>query len=92
MEKKLTKNNFTELFPDNYKHTVNHWLRKDFGGSIPVPDDWELIKMYLNIDKWMTNYVCKTALKLQTVGTAKYKTPEDFMHEDEITGLKLLYE
>lgn len=92
LEKKLTKNDFTELFPDNYKHTVNHWLRKDFGGSIPVPDDWELIKMYLDIDEWMTNYVCKTALKLQTVGTAKFKTPEDFMNEDEITGLKLLYE
>lgn len=92
LEKKLTKNDFTELFPDNYKHTVNHWLRKDFGGSIPVPDDWELIKKYLDIDEWMTNYVCKTALKLQTVGTAKFKTPEDFMNEDEITGLKLLYE
>lgn len=92
LEKNLTKNSFTELFPANYKHTVNHWLRKDFGGSVPVPDDWELIKKHLDIDEWMTNYVCKTALKLQTVGTSKYKTPEDFMNEKEITRLKLLYE
>lgn len=92
LEKNLTKNSFTELFPANYKHTVNHWLRKDFGGSVPVPDDWELIKNYLDIDEWMTNYVCKTALKLQTVGTSKYKTPEDFMNEKEIKSLKLLYE
>lgn len=92
LEKNLTKNSFTELFPEHYKHTVNHWLRKDFGGSVPVPDDWELIKSYLDIDEWMTNYVCKTALKLQTVGTSKYKTPEDFMIENEITRLKLLYE
>ncbi len=92
LEKNLTKNSFTELFPGHYKHTVNHWLRKDFGGSVPVPDDWELIKSYLDIDEWMTNYVCKTALKLQTVGTSKYKTPEDFMIENEITRLKLLYE
>lgn len=66
-KKRLSKKELTNCFPHKYKHTVGHWLRKDFGGSLPKLDDWKKITQILDIDENMTNYVCKTALKIQTV-------------------------
>ncbi len=80
-EKGLSKKAFTDLFPPSYKHTVGHWLRKDFGGSLPLPDDWFKIKKHVNLSSSYTNYVCKTALKLQSVQKGEYKIPEDVIDE-----------
>ncbi|MCS7053762.1 MAG: site-specific DNA-methyltransferase [Ignavibacterium sp.] len=91
MEKGLTKSELTSKFPPNYKHTVGHWLRKDFGGSIPTPEDWFLLSKILDLDEEVTNYVCKTALKLQTVKHARLKPPRDFINVDFVEKLKLLY-
>ena len=77
--KGLTKKELTDFFPKNYKHTVGHWLRKDFGGSLPCPEDWEKLTKILNIKDDITNYVCKTALKLQTVKNGEHKLPKDFI-------------
>jgi hypothetical protein len=38
----------------------------------------------LDIEESFTNYVCKTALKLQTVKNAEYKTPEDFLNINDL--------
>ncbi len=86
----LTKKAFTDLFPASYKHTVGHWLRKDFGGSIPVPEDWNLLEKYFSIDKNIKNYACKTALKLQTVSKTKYKIPDDVIDKNLIGKLEKL--
>lgn len=90
IKKGLSKNEITKLFPEEYKHTVGHWLRKDFGGSLPTPEDWKILIQYLDIDKSVTNYVCKTALRLQTVKHAKYKMPKDFQQIDFLDKLNLL--
>jgi len=76
-QKGFSKIKFTELFPKNYIHTVGHWLRKDFGGSIPVLEDWEKIEKYFKIDQKIKKYACTTALRLQTVTKTKYKIPDD---------------
>ena len=86
----MSKKELTDLFPDNYKHTVGHWLRKDFGGSIPLPKDWDVLKKYLSINDAWTNYVCKCALKIQTVKKGEYKLPKDFIDISIINKLELL--
>ncbi|MEA2103055.1 MAG: site-specific DNA-methyltransferase [Candidatus Cloacimonadota bacterium] len=75
----LSKKAFTELFPKEYKHTVGHWLRKDFGGSIPILKDWKKLMELFELDTNYTNYVCKSALKLQVVQNTKYKIPDDLI-------------
>ena len=76
--KGYTKKKITDLFPPEYKHTVGHWLRKDFGGSLPTPEDWDKLRKILDIDNDVTNYLCKTALRIQTVKHAEFKMPDDF--------------
>lgn len=90
IQKGYTKNQLTELFPSNYKHTVGHWLRKDFGGSIPVIEDWEKLEKIFNIDKNIKHYACKTALRLQTVAKTEYKIPDDVIDEELVEKLYLL--
>jgi len=92
IEKGYSKSEFTKMFPQSYKHTVGHWLRSDFGGSIPTPEDWEKISEILDVDFNFTKYVCSTALKLQTVSNSKFKMPDDFINENFIPELKKLYE
>lgn len=89
IRKGISKQELTNIFPPNYKHTIGHWLRKDFGGSLPTINDWFILIDILDIEKHITNYVCKTALKIQTVKNAEYKTPEDFIN---INNLKIFYE
>lgn len=91
IEKGLSKSELTSLFHESYRHTVGHWLRKDFGGSIPTPEDWFKLSKILDFDKSFTNYVCKTALKLQTVKHAEKKPPRDFIEDSFVKKLKLLY-
>jgi len=85
-----SKKKFTELFPKEYKHTVGHWLRKDFGGSIPVPEDWELLEKYFPIDPEIKKYICSTALKLQTVTATKFKIPEDVVNYELLNKFEKL--
>jgi len=88
INKHLSKKELTELFPKEYKHTVGHWLRKDFGGSLPLPDDWKTLSEILEIEDSLTNYVCKSALKLQIVKSGEYKLPDDFITIDFVEKLK----
>jgi len=90
VKKGLSKKQLTDLFPKNYRHTVGHWLRKDFGGSIPLPEDWNILKKYLELDENWTNYVCKTGLKIQTVKKGEYKLPKDFIEKELLNNLKYL--
>lgn len=75
----LTKNELIRQFPSSYKHTVGHWLRNDFGGSIPTNEDWDKLKKILEIDKNIDKYISKTALKLSTINQNVYKPPDDFI-------------
>lgn len=90
-KKGLSKTQLTNLFPKNFKHTVGHWLRSDFGGSIPSPTDWYQLVDILELDSQFTNYVCKTALKFQTVKHSEFKPPRDVLDSNDIKRLKLLY-
>lgn len=88
----LSKARLTRMFPDSYKHTVGHWLRKDFGGSLPNIEDWNKLIDILDLEIEYTNYVCKTALKLQTVAPNKNgKMPSDFISLDYLNRLLSLY-
>ena len=89
-KKGLSKKVFTELFPSSYKHTVGHWLRKDFGGSVPVKEDWQLMEKYFDIDNEIKKYACKTGLRLQTVSKTKYKIPDDVIEVNMINELHKL--
>jgi hypothetical protein len=89
IQKGLSKQDLTNMFPKNYKHTVGHWLRKDFGGSLPTKTDWFKLINILDIEEHITNYVCKMALKIQTVKNAEHKIPEDFVN---ISNIKIFNE
>ncbi|MCX8070772.1 MAG: hypothetical protein N2738_09740, partial [Thermodesulfovibrionales bacterium] len=89
-QKAMSKTDLVKCFPAQYKHTVGHWLRKDFGGSIPTPSDWTKLAEILDIDDYFTNYVCKTALRLQCVKDGDEKLPDDFLEKDFLSRIALL--
>ncbi|MBP7496699.1 MAG: hypothetical protein KA792_03440, partial [Bacteroidales bacterium] len=91
-QKGYSKQELTNCFTPEYKHTVGHWLRKDFGGSLPTPEDWQKLTKILEIDNNTTNYICKTALRIQTVKHAEFKMPDDFQQIEFIEKLALLIE
>jgi len=83
-------------FPQEYYHTVGHWFRKDFGGSLPLPHDIELIKNIFNVQDGLLKIIQRTALKFQTVKVStKGKSPEDYIKNESENNLseflKLLY-
>ena len=66
--------------PKKYYHTVGHWFRKDFGGSIPITKDIELIKEIFDIQDGLLKILERTALKFQTVkASIKGKNPGDYI-------------
>ncbi len=76
----LTIRDIVEKFPDSYKHTVGHWFRKDFGGSIPLPEDLRRLRKIFGIEDGLLRILERTALKFQTVkSSSKGKNPGDFL-------------
>jgi hypothetical protein len=86
--KDLTLKAISEKLPKEYRHTVGHWFRKDFGGSTPIPDDIPLLKSIFTEHDPLLNILERTALKFQTVKTAiKGKNPGDFLPQTTKTAL-----
>jgi ribosomal protein S27E len=76
----LTKKGLTEKFPNEYKHTCGHWLRKDMGGSLPKVEDLSKLNELLDLVDTYVNYISRMGLKLQTViAEKKGKNPGDFL-------------
>jgi hypothetical protein len=77
--KKVSMSELEKKFPESYKHTIGHWFRTDFGGSIPIPGDIAILRTKLGDDP-IWKILERTALKLQTVKTSlKGKNPGDFI-------------
>ena len=94
--KNLKTKNIVEAIPKGYTHTVGHWFRKDFGGSIPITEDVEKLKSLIGIEGTLLKVLERTALKFQTVKSSiKGRNPGDFMEYDDNDFieklLKLLY-
>lgn len=82
--------------PKSYRHTVGHWFRKDFGGSILIPEDIPLLREIFEVKNNLLNVLERTALKFQTVrASIKGKNPGDFIEglsdKDLIYYFKKLY-
>ncbi|MHA2331365.1 MAG: DNA-methyltransferase [Candidatus Hodarchaeales archaeon] len=76
----LSKKEVTDKFPPEYFHTVGHWLRKDMGGSIPLPEDLEKLAGILDLPSTTISILSARSLKLQTVKkAAKGKNPGDYL-------------
>jgi site-specific DNA-methyltransferase (adenine-specific) len=95
-QKGLSVQNIIDKFPSGYKHTVGHWFRKDFGGSIPIPEDVKLLKQVLGAGNCLLEVLERTALKFQTVmASGKGRNPGDFIEcQDEqelVSYLRKLY-
>jgi hypothetical protein len=76
----LSIQDIVNKLPSSYRHTVGHWFRKDFGGSIPIPEDIPLLKKILELNNSLLNALERTALKFQTVkASVKGKNPGDFI-------------
>ncbi|MBX0312139.1 MAG: hypothetical protein JHC31_10250, partial [Sulfurihydrogenibium sp.] len=65
-EKGLGRKDVIDRLPNGYKYKVEHWFRRDMGGSIPSPKDWMLLKEILDINNY-DDYVLSRCLKLQAV-------------------------
>ncbi len=94
--KNISIQNITSKLPEEYFHTVGHWFRKDFGGSIPIPEDIGLIKTIFGIQDGLLKIIERTALKLQTVkASVKGKNPGDYIKnkddEELLEFLRMLY-
>jgi len=91
--KKMSVQNVIDRLPKGYKHTAGHWFRKDFGGSIPLPNDVKLLKNIFGSENNLLDILERTALKFQTVkASIKGKNPGDFIEniddENLLTYLK----
>jgi len=94
--KNMSIQDIINKLPKEYYHTVGHWFRKDFGGSIPIPKDIELIKAIFNIQDGLLKILERTVLKFQTVkASIKGKNPGDHIKnkndEELIKFLRTLY-
>lgn len=93
IEKNWKINDVINHFPSNYKHTVGHWFRKDFGGSIPIPQDINILKNILDDPLGLLSLLEKTTLKFQTVKTSnKGKNPGDFLSFNKDYKIKKYFE
>ncbi len=87
--KKMTIQEVINKFPRKYYHTVGHWFRKDFGGSIPIPEDIKLIKEIFKVQSRFLKILERTALKFQTVKiSAKGKNPGDYIRYQKLEEIK----
>lgn len=87
--KKMSIKDIIDKFPKHYRHTVGHWFRKDFGGSIPVIEDVKTLKEILDVKNYLFNILERTALKFQTVKTSvKGKNPGDFIEDIDQVKIK----
>lgn len=78
--KRMSIKDIIDKLPRKYKHTVGHWFRKDFGGSIPIPEDVKILKKILDVENNLFNILERTALKFQTVkASVKGRNPGDFI-------------
>lgn len=76
----LSIQDIVSKFPKSYEHTVGHWFRKDFGGSVPIPEDIPLLKEIFGGENNLLNVLERTVLKFQTVkASIKGKNPGDFI-------------
>ncbi|UCH03063.1 MAG: hypothetical protein JSV20_04615, partial [Candidatus Bathyarchaeota archaeon] len=83
--KNMSLQSIINKLPKTYKHTVGHWFRTDFGGSIPIPNDIKLLKKILTIDNGLFKIFERTALKFQTVkASIKGKNPGDLIENNVI--------
>jgi site-specific DNA-methyltransferase (adenine-specific) len=94
--KGLSVQDIIDKLPNDYKHTVGHWFRKDFGGSIPVPEDVKILKKILGVKDSLLKALERTTLKFQTVtASTKGKNPGDFIEceneENLISYLRKLF-
>lgn len=85
-----------DRLPPNYYHTAGHWFRKDFGGSIPIPEDIKLLKKLFGSEDGLLKIIERTALKFQTVkASIKGKNPGDYienMNDEQLLNfLRSLY-
>jgi hypothetical protein len=94
--KEMSIQDVINKLPKKYYHTVGHWFRKDFGGSIPITKDIELIKEIFDIQDGLLKILERTALKFQTVkASIKGKNPGDYIknrsYDELINFLRMLY-
>ncbi len=84
----MTIQDVVDALPSSYLHTVGHWFREDFGGSIPIPQDIPLIRRVLEAEDGILSIIERTALKFQTVrASVKGKNPGDFLESESIEQL-----
>ena len=90
----LSIQDVVKRLPKSYRHTVGHWFRKDFGGSIPISEDIPLLKEIFGVEDNLLNVLERKALKFQTVkASIKGKNPGDFIEglNDLIGYFRRLY-
>ncbi len=85
----MTIQDVVNSLPPSYSYTVGHWFRQDFGGSIPIPEDVQLLTNIFGIEDGLLRIIERTALKFQTVRTSpKGKNPGDFLEYSDLDHLK----
>ncbi len=85
-ERGLRVRDIVEAFSPSYRHTVGHWFRRDFGGSLPLMEDLEVLERLLGPHE-IFDVLRRTCLRYSTVRPhPKGRNPGDYleMSEDEV--------
>jgi len=95
-ELNLKISHIMKKFPPEYKHTINHWFRNDFSGSIPLPEDITALSSIMQNNTTLFGVLSRRTLKFQSTKVSiKGRNPGDFIEnfseKDLVTFLKKTY-
>ncbi len=85
-ERGLRVKDIVGAFPPSYKHTVGHWFRRDFGGSLPLMEDLLVLEKLLGPHE-IFDILKETCLRYSTVRPhPRGRNPGDYleMTEEEV--------
>ncbi|MDK2373302.1 MAG: DNA methyltransferase [Candidatus Korarchaeota archaeon] len=89
-ERGLRVRDVVDAFSSSYRHTVGHWFRRDFGGSLPLMEDLEALRRLLGPHE-IFDVLGRTCLRYSTVRPhPKGRNPGDYLEMSEGEAVEYL--
>ncbi len=89
-ERGLRIRDVVDAFPPSYRHTVGHWFRKDFGGSLPLMEDLGVLEGLLGPHE-IFDVLRMTCLRYSTVRPhPRGRNPGNYLEMSEEEAIEYL--